>query len=259
MSSYGMYLSAAGADVQSQRIEIISNNLANVGTAGFKRELAMVQARDSEAIERGLAQAGSRSINDVGGGVLMHETVTEFGTGVLRETNLPTDVAIVDTPGKEPAFFAVENGEQEFLTRAGNFQFAANGELQTQQGFRVLAANGAPIVRDPGLPPFYEITDDGVVRQANLDIGLLRLVRPASKGDLVRKGENLFSPLADVEEVPPAERHVESGTLEMSSVNPYREMLQMIQASRAYESNVRMIQHQDNTVGTLVNRVLRQQ
>jgi flagellar basal body rod protein FlgG len=257
--SYGMYLSAAGADVQSQRLEIISNNLANVGTPGFKRELAMVQARDSEAIERGFAQAGSHGIDDVGGGVRVHQTLTEFSPAATRRTEVPTDVAIIDTAGKEPAFFVVKNEDKEFLTRAGNFQFAPNGQLQTQQGFPVLSIDGSPIVSDAGLPPFFDISRDGIVRQANIDIGVLRLVRPASKGDLVRAGENLFTPLADVQAVPPAERHVESGFLEMSSVNPYREMLQMIEASRAYESNVRLIQHQDSMIGTLVNRVLRQQ
>jgi flagellar basal-body rod protein FlgF/flagellar basal-body rod protein FlgG len=257
--SYGMYLSAAGAEVQNQRLQIISNNLANVGTPGFKRELAMVQARHSEAIEQGLDRQGSRSINDVGGGVRVHETLTEFGPGDVRKTDIPTDVAINDRDPRNPAFFVVERDGKEYLTRAGNFQFAPSGELQTQQGFRVLSVTGDPVVRDPGLPPIVQFTEQGVLRQAGIDINALQLVRPASLGDLVRSGENLFSPLADVEPVPPAERHVSGGYLESSSVSPYREMLQMIEASRAYESNVRLIQHQDNMLGTLVNRVLRQQ
>jgi flagellar basal body rod protein FlgG len=195
----------------------------------------------------------------VGGGVRVHQTLTEFTQGDIRQTGLPTDVAIRDANERQPAFFVVENDGKQYLTRAGNFQFAPSGELQTPQGFNVLSTNGDPIVRDPGLPPTVQITEQGVLRQAGIDIAALQLVRPSSLGDLVRAGENLFSPLAEVQPVPPPERDVRGGYLEYSSVSPYREMLQMIEASRAYESNVRMIQHQDSMIGALVNRVLRQQ
>lgn len=255
---YGLYISAAGADVQSRRLDIISNNLANVSTPGFKRELALAQARYAEAIEEGMVQPGSGSINDVGGGLRIHETLTEFSPGVMKETLAPTDAAIVDAPGREMAFFVVEKNGKQYLTRAGNFQIAPNGELQTPQGYPVLSVDGAPVVRSPDLPPIVEFTEDGALRQAGFDVAYLQLVRPASRGDLVPAGENLFSPLADVEPVPPEERKVRGGFLEMSSVNSYREMLQMIEASRYYESNVRLIQYQDGAMGTLINRVMRQ-
>ncbi|MEQ8790162.1 MAG: flagellar hook-basal body protein [Pirellulaceae bacterium] len=256
--SYGLYISAAGADVQSERIQIISNNLANVTTPGFKRELAMVQARHSEAIEEGLAQAGTGSINDVGGGVRVHETLTQYAQGITKRTGINTDASLVDTPGKEMSFFVIEKEGKQYLTRAGNFEFAPNGELQTQQGYRVLSVDGDPIVEDPGLGAFEEFTGDGAVRQQFGATAYLKIVRPASRGDLVRSGENLFSPLSEVEEVPFNERNVKGGYLEMSSVNSYREMLQMIEASRAYESNIRLIQYQDGATGTLINRVLKQ-
>src|SRR5687767_7521440 len=92
--SYGLYLSAAGADVQSKRLEVMANNLANVDTTGFKRELAVVKARHAEAIERGEETAGSRGVSDVGGGVLLHQTLTHFSPGTLKKTGIPTDMAI---------------------------------------------------------------------------------------------------------------------------------------------------------------------
>ncbi len=67
---YGLYISAEGALAQSQRMEVIANNLANLDTPGFKRELAVFQARYAEAIEQGRDYPGSGSINDVGGGVM---------------------------------------------------------------------------------------------------------------------------------------------------------------------------------------------
>ena len=66
---YGMYISAEGAAAQAQRLEVIANNMANVDTAGFKQDVPLFQARFAEAIQRGQAQAGDHSINDIGGGV----------------------------------------------------------------------------------------------------------------------------------------------------------------------------------------------
>src|SRR5437762_8040997 len=83
---YGLYMSAAGAQAQSQKVEVLSNNLANVNTVGFKRELALLQARDSEAIERGMATRGKGALEDIGGGVRMNATWTDFSTGTDRKS-----------------------------------------------------------------------------------------------------------------------------------------------------------------------------
>ena len=113
---YGMYLSTEGAIAQAKRLEVISNNLANVQTVGFKRDLALFQARLAEATERGQDQPGSGSINDLGGGISVKATATDYRPGPVRKTDLPTDVAI-DGPG----FFLVRRGDTNYLTRAGNF------------------------------------------------------------------------------------------------------------------------------------------
>lgn len=247
---YGLYISAAGADVQSQRMQILSHNLANVDTPGFKREFAVIQARAAEAVETGQATEGDGSINDVGGGVSLAETMTDFAAGAFRQTGLPTDMAI-DGDG----FFVVDKNGDQMLTRAGNFRFTPNGELKTAQGYNVLAEGGEPIAINPSLP--WDVSDDGRITQAGVQIPLA-LVEPGSLGDLVRSGENLFSPLATTFPVPVSERRVISGYVEQSSVKPAQEMMELIETSRAYESNVRMIQNQDQMIGALVNRVLTQ-
>jgi hypothetical protein len=91
---YGIYISAAGADVQSKRLQVLSHNLANVDTPGFKREFSILQAQAAEAIEQGLEQEGSGSINDIGGGVSLVETVMDHSMGGLRQTGIETDMAI---------------------------------------------------------------------------------------------------------------------------------------------------------------------
>ena len=248
---YGMYISAAGANAQSERMQILSNNLANVDTPGFKRELAIFQARHAEAIERGEAVAGLKGIDDVGGGVRLAESLTDFAPGAVRQTGMKSDMAI-DGDG----FFLVAKDGEQFLTRAGNFHFSANGELQTTQGHAVLSADGEPVVIDPSNPA-WQAFEDGSIQQLGGARTYLALVKPQSLGDLVKAGENLFSPLADVGDVPAQERSVKSGYLELSGVKPAGEMMELIETSRAYEANIRLIQNHDSMLESLLSRVLR--
>src|SRR3954466_6456534 len=89
---YGMYISAEGASAQAQRLEVIANNLANADTAGFKQDVPTFQARFSEAIQRGQAQPGDRSINDIGGGVKMINVQTDHSMGELKHTGNDLDL-----------------------------------------------------------------------------------------------------------------------------------------------------------------------
>lgn len=248
--NHGMYISAAGAAAQSQRLQILSNNLANVDTPGFKRELAIFQARHAEAIERGEVAPGLGGIEDVGGGVALAETMTDFGSGAIRKTGVATDMAV-----EGEGFFLVQQGEEKYLTRAGNFHFSDDGLLKNEQGHSVLSADGDPVAVDPALP--WRTLEDGSIEQQG-EQTMLALVKPASLGDLVKVGENLFSPLAEVEDVEPAERGIKGGYLELSSVKPASEMMELIETSRAYEANIRLIQNQDQMLGSLLGRVLRQ-
>jgi flagellar basal-body rod protein FlgF/flagellar basal-body rod protein FlgG len=244
-----MYIAAAGAHVQSERLRVLSNNLANVDTPGFKHEMAVFQARHAEAIERGEDQAGSGSINDIGGGVNLAGTTTSFSQGNLQATHIETDMAI-DGDG----FFQVEKDGQQFLTRAGNFHVDTTGRLMTRQGHAVLAADGKPIALDPTLP--WQLFENGVIDQEGDQIPL-GLVKPQSLGDLAKAGENLFSPLAEVSPVPTGERRVLQGFLEQSTVKPALQMMELIETSRAYEANIKMIQNQDHVIGSLLSRMLR--
>ena len=249
--TYGLYMSAEGAAVQSQRIEVLANNLANVDTVGFKRQMAIPQARHAEAIEQGLATEGSGSENDVGGGVEVDGTLTDFSQGTLRKTDKLGDFAI---EGK--GFFVVEGGDSEqLLTRAGNFRIDSQGRLITQQGHPVLSQEQTPIDLVPNVP--WTVSGDGTITQGATKIGLA-LVEPESRADLVHAGENMFRSLSNLTDVAPGERRIASGFLELSGVQPTIEMMQMIEASRAFESNVKLMQSQDEMIGQLLSRVLRQ-
>lgn len=246
---YGLYLSASGANAQSHRLEVLSHNLANVNTPGFKPHLAVLNSRHAEAIARGEVVDGNGGVDDVGGGVAIKPTLTQFSQGPIRSTGSRTDFAINDTK----SFFVVQRGDQQLLTRAGNFQFDAAGKLVTPVGEPVLSTAGTPLTIDPLVP--YEIMDDGTVYQAGQRQSLM-LARPREAGDLSRVGDNLFQSLSPITQAPDAERSVVAGSLEESAVKPTAAMMELIEASRVYEANAKMIQTQDQTLGSLISRVL---
>ena len=248
---YGIYLSAAGANAQSHRLEVLSHNLANVNTEGFKPHMAVLQSRHSEAIEQGLATPGDGHIDDIGGGVAIEPNLIQFSQGPIKATGNATDFAIND----DSSFFVVQRGDQQLLTRAGNFMFNAQGTLVTQHGDPVVSVEGGAISVDPNVP--VNVTDDGSIVQGTLR-QTLRLVQPQALGDLSRIGDNLFESLTDVSDVPSESRVLRSHSLEASAVKPTQAMMELIEASRAYEANVRLIQTQDEAIGQLLGRVLRQ-
>lgn len=255
---YGMYISAEGADIQSHRMDVIANNMANVDTVGFKRDEATFQARFAEAIEQGLEEEGTGTIDDIGGGVELLSVTTDHSAGPMKLTKIPTDVAI----GGE-GFFQVQREDGVFLTRAGNFTIdAETGALVTPEDLApVLSEDGAPLVLNPSQGRI-KIDHRGAVTQEDpatgqyAQVGKLGLVQPASLGDLVKEGDNLFRPLAETQPVEEDRRMVRQGYLEMSSVDPTREMVSLIETSRAFEANMKMIQNQDELISSLVQHMM---
>ena len=246
-----MYLSASGAHVQNHRLEVLSNNLANINTPGFKPSLAIVQARHNKAIEDGEVSPNSGTLADIGGGAKIQPTKTIFENGPIETTGNKTDFAIHD----ENSFFVVQRGEEQFFTRAGGFIFNNSGQLTNTNGDQVLSVDGTPVQIDPSRR--FEVNNNGVIQQDGRNIPLM-LSRPESLGDLARAGDNLFRPLAQTQQVPPNERAVVSGSIEKSAVNPTTAMMELIEATRAYESNLRLIQHHDQAYGNLIGRLLKE-
>jgi flagellar basal-body rod protein FlgF len=247
---YGFYISAEGANAQSSRLDVIANNLANVDTVGFKRDLASFQARYAEAISRGSAIAGNGGPDNVGGGILLRQTKTDFSPGPVKRTQDPAHVAILGE-----GFFTVKKGNETFLTRAGNFELNSRGELITPQGYSVLDESGAAVVLNPDIKQ-WDISDTGALRQRGR-VQNLAIVKPASNESIEKRGENLFRSLTPPVAIPPEQRRVASGCLEMSGVNPTTEMTALIETSRLFEANVNIMKTQDQMLGALVNRVLK--
>ena len=263
--SYGLYISSEGAMSQEYRMQTIANNIANLESPGFKREVALQMARHTTSVyPLGEVPFGTGLMTDIGGGVHTIGTHTEFKQGPVMATEIKSDLAI-----EGDGWYRVRdvaNGE-EFLTRAGNFQVDRNGAFVTEWGrsrFQLLDTEGAPVVLPVPGTNTWHITDDGVVHDVGVGrVQQIALVQPDDLKTMVKIGENVYR--LDVPEdtlgyydIPDAERpRIRSGHLEMSSVNPSTEMIEMIIASRAVETNVKMMHTQDEATGALINRVLR--
>jgi flagellar basal-body rod protein FlgF len=247
---YGVYLSASGAHAQSHRMQVLSHNLANVDTPGFKPQQTILQARFAEMIEEGHVPQGLGGADDIGGGVTIQPAETQFSVGAMKTTGRDTDFAIHD----DSSFFVLERDGEQVLTRAGDFAFDSTGNMVNQSGDQVLAANGKAIRIEPGVD--YNIASEGRIQQGD-NVWDLMLAKPKSMGDVSHVGGNLFKPLAEFDLVPRTDRKVRAGELEQSAVSPTSAMMELIETSRIYEANVRMIQNQDSVMGTLINRVLK--
>ena len=105
------------------------------------------------------------------------------------------------------------------------------------------------------LPVAVSISPDGFISQVGT-IYALGMSQPESTDELVKVGHNMFQPIGKVNPLELGERNVRQGYLEMSGANPTRQMMAMIETTRAFEANTRMIQNQDTMLGALISRVL---
>ena len=246
---YGMYMSSMGAMTNMARHASIANNLANTETTGYKPETVTFRSllAESELLPGKRPQA-NELMEKIGGGVWMNSTPTVFEPGPIRSTGNPLDMAIRDSNG----FFQIERDGQVFLSRAGEFTLNPNGEITTPDGQgRLLDDNGAPItITGP-----VEVSKNGTICRSGTDdvvarVGLVRVDNPAK---LEKTGENMFS--LHEATITGSDVKMESGALEGSAVEPVNEMVAMIEATRAYEANMKFIQIQDDTLGRTVTTV----
>ncbi len=248
---YGLYLSAAGVMTNSYKQDVIANNLANVETAGFKKNLATFRERLTAGREHP-AEAGYSNplLDNLGGGTLADPTRVDTSQGDFEETDNPLDVAI-----QGPGYFTVAEHGQQRLTRNGNFVIDRTGTLVTgNNGQPVLDAGGAPIKLDGTLRGQTTVTRDGVINQAGVPVARLNVVDVADPAALRNEGGTLFS-YPDPAGVTASNSLVRNESLERANVDPATEMAALMDTQRQLEANANMIHYQDATLDKLVNSV----
>jgi flagellar basal-body rod protein FlgF len=221
-----IYLSMAGAKAAMQRQDVLSHNLANVSTVGFRAELAAFRAVP--------VQGDGASTR-----VYALETTVGYdgSSGVVQSTGRPLDVAM-----KGNAWLSVQALDgTEAYTRAGALDVDAQGQLVTKGGLAVLG-DGGPITVPPGAEP--SIAPDGTVSAKSpggkpLPLGKLKLVTP--EGPLSRGTDGLFR-AADGELPADANARLQEGALEGSNVSAVETMVSMISAARQFEHQMKLLQ-----------------
>lgn len=249
--SDGIWLSAAGMKINDHRQEVLTNNMANAHTTGFKRDLAVIRQRPVESVEDGPGMDFLHPVLDgLAGGVEVQQSYHDFSQGPIEQTKRPLDAAIVGQ-----GFFVVGDGKNQRLTRDGTFAVNANRELVLAAGdgkWHVQDDAGGVIQFDPDLPA-PRIMPDGTIKQGDEVVTKLRMVDVADKQALRKSGENLFElPKGEPEDIAP---RVEPGARELANFDVMSGLASMIEATRAYELNANLLRLQDQMTGELANTV----
>jgi len=257
-----LWTAATGMQAQQQTLDVISNNLANVQTAGFKRSRVDFQDLVYEVLQApGASSAQGHEVPSgfqIGHGSRAVATQRLFIKGDLQQTGNSLDLAI-----EGDGFFQVEipSGDTGY-TRAGTFKKNSQGQLVTSDGFAV-----QPQITIPQNATSVTVGVDGTVSVVQAGqaqpqtVGTLELVRFINPGGLQSQGRNLFVPTqASGDAIPGTPGRDGLGTLlqgfiESSNVNVVEEMVGMITTQRAYEINSRAIRTADEMMQTANNLV----
>jgi flagellar basal-body rod protein FlgG len=253
-----LWISKTGLDAQQTQLDVVSNNLANVGTTGFKRQRGVFE----DLLYQTLRQPGAQSSQQttiptglqIGTGVRAVATARIFAQGNLNQTNNPMDVAI-----NGQGFFQVlmPDGSAAF-TRDGAFQVDAQGQIVTSNGYPL-----QPTLTVPANASTVTIGQDGTVsvrvpgQASPQSVGTIQLTNFVNPAGLQALGSNLFGETA-ASGTPSASApgtngvgQVSQGFLETSNVNIVEELVNMIQTQRAYEINSKAIQTSDQMLQRL--------
>lgn len=241
----GIYTGASGMVAESTRTDVISNNLANANTAGFKKDVAVAKDFASVLITRINDGPNAPVIGSLGRGVMVDEVATEHSTGLMRNTGNSFDMAI-----EGQGFFTVETPQGVRYTRNGTFAKNIQGEVITNEGYRVLGENGPISIQGTKMT----VSDDGNIFVDDQPVGKFRIMEFENKKALVKEGGSLYS-LSPGQTGKAGTAGVRQGFLEMSNVNVVSEMVNLIANYRAYEINGKVVQSHDQLIGKAVNDV----
>lgn len=281
----GLYTAYTGMLNEQHRMDVLTNNLANSTTNGFKKEGTTSQAFDTVLaykikdlsepgnLPRPLARSRAVDENELNNpdnedylerrvrrtglnlGVKIGENYVDYSEGPIKETGNQFDLAISDR-----GFFAVEYtnkaGETSTkYTRDGNFTMNLQGYLVTQDGDFVLDEDGRRIRMETELP--VSIDHNGNITQQGDFVATIGLTDFEDYNYLERFGENYFQPIegaveADREEL---ESQIYAGYLEMANISVVTEMVNMIALQRQYESNQKVITTYDDTLEQAVSQI----
>lgn len=244
----GMRLATEGMKQMSMKQDMVTNNLANVGTAGYRKESLVVESF-SQVLAR--ESNGQTEVNTTGG----HEnnsrfsqySATHMGQGGLKESGSAFDLALDDN-GK--GFFTIQTPKGIEFTRAGTFNLSTSGHLVTADGSFVLGQRGPIQVNGSD----FKVADNGVVSIGGKDVDRLLISRFEDPKAMLRQGAASFA--SDSESVvATTDFRVKQGYVEQSNFNALTEMVDLMQTMRNFEANQKALQSHDQRLQKAVNEL----
>ena len=255
-----LHIAATGMKAQELNVEVISNNVANMRTTGFKKQRADFQ----DLLYQNLRRMGTETSDagtivptgiQIGSGVKIASTTRIMSQGSLEQTGKELDLAI-----RGEGFFQIQlpDGTTGY-TRDGSFERDANGQLVTIDGYIV-----DPGIKIPTDAKDITISNTGVVQGVNqngatVELGQIQLARFVNKAGLEAIGDNLYLE-TDASGQPETSNPGDEGYgsvqqyfLEMANVDAVTEIADLISAQRAYEMNSQIIQAADEMYSTTTN------
>ena len=223
-----------GMSAQTFKNDLVSNNLANINTIGYKRDIMFTDMLDVFD-----TNYDNKNIK------------TEFTQGTMKETGNPLDIAF---SGR--GFFIIENNGGEYYTRDGHFTVNSLGNLTTAEGFNVMGQGGIINVSlDGAKTGDFEISNSGEIFVNNEYIDMLKIVDFEDYTELTKEGVNLFSANDNHKLYEPEMYMVLQRHLEGSNVNSVNEMVELISLQRNFESTQKAVRTLDDALGKAANDI----
>ncbi len=240
----GVYTAAAGMLASQAAQDTIAQNLANAATTGYKEDVPRF-----ESFESALASSSNgSSIGVLGSGAGLKDVTTNFAAGGLQKSGNPLDIALTGD-----AALAVQTPQGIRLTRDGSLSLNTQGTLTLSDGQTPVLGADNRTIQIPAKTKEISISPRGDVAADGVRVGRLRLASLSTADGPKKVGDNEYA--VQFLRPAPATATVHQGYLEASNVNVVKEMVSMISIMRAYETNQKMMQSEDDTTGKAVEEV----
>lgn len=257
----GLYTAASGMYASQRKTEMLTNNMANAQTPGFKEDQSAVRTFPEMLLQRFESQSGPHHygnsvrepVGSLSTGVYLQELLPRFTQGALRKTERPTDLALSDRM-EGTTFFTVQQNEETKYTRNGRFTVDPSGLLTTENGLPVLSENGDTIqlANDE-----FHVNERGVITVEGEEIARLGVAIIENPESLLKEGDGLYR-TEDGVALPLAydlSYGVKQGYIEGSTVDLSRSMTDMLATYRTFEANQKIIQAYDRSLEKAANEI----
>ena len=251
----GLYTAWTGMYTEQKRLDVISNNVANSATVGYKKEGVTSQSFDQVLAIRAKNNSepsGGGKIGEMSLGVKIGEVYTDYSQGSVKETDNTYDLSI-----SGDGFFAIEytdkNGDTSTrYTRAGEFLMTSDGYIVTSEGQHLLGSAG--VLQVPTDAADIVVESDGSVYADGEHVDTIQLADFEDYNYLKKFAETMYEPVDGAVEKE-ATGQIIQGYTEQSNVNVVDEMVDLITITRAYEAGQKIVKSYDSLLEEAVNSI----